>query len=205
MRGSSDSGLLCEHACILLSEIGGHIQAQANLGYMYSHSQGVGQDFKAAAMWYTKAAEQGHAIAQNNLAGFYWSGKGVSKNNISALKWHTKAAIQGVASSQYSLGWSYEHGRGVVKNYKTALSWHTKAAKQGHSNSQLSLGMMYYDGRGVEVDDLKARMWWNLGVINGDEVEARVLEIVLINMSTEGVLIAQEMSTRCLNSGYTDC
>lgn len=42
----------------------GDARAQANLGYMYSHGQGVLQDYVEAVRWYRKAADQGDATGQ---------------------------------------------------------------------------------------------------------------------------------------------
>lgn len=42
----------------------GHVDAQFNLGWMYSKGQGVPQDNKTAVKWWKLAAEQGDAEAQ---------------------------------------------------------------------------------------------------------------------------------------------
>jgi hypothetical protein len=41
--------------------------AQNSLGFMYHQGKGVQQDYKQAAAWLRKVAEQGHAIAQCSL------------------------------------------------------------------------------------------------------------------------------------------
>ena len=41
--------------------------AQAALGVMYYHGQGIGQDFKEAVKWLQLAAKQGNVEAQYNL------------------------------------------------------------------------------------------------------------------------------------------
>ena len=40
----------------------GNVDAQFNLGQMYLRGDGVSQDFKEAARWYTVAAEQGNKM-----------------------------------------------------------------------------------------------------------------------------------------------
>jgi TPR repeat protein len=47
----------------------GHPLAESNLGLMYKLGRGVGQDYKQAAAWLSRAAAQGVARAQWELAG----------------------------------------------------------------------------------------------------------------------------------------
>ncbi len=58
----------------------GDAKAQANLGHMYSHGQGVPQDYAEALRWYRKAAEQGDANGQDGLASMYSHGRGVPQD-----------------------------------------------------------------------------------------------------------------------------
>lgn len=46
----------------------GYAPAQAMLGMMYANGSGTQQDYKEAAVWWQKAAEQGHTLAAQNLA-----------------------------------------------------------------------------------------------------------------------------------------
>jgi TPR repeat protein len=71
------------------------MEAQYNLGNMYYKGKGVQQDFKQAAAWYQKAAEQGFAEAQINLGYMYDEGKGVQQDFKQAAAWYQKAADQG--------------------------------------------------------------------------------------------------------------
>ena len=70
---------------------------------MYHNGQGVAQDFKAALVWYRKAADQGHAEAQFNLGAMYANGQGVPQSIPTALIWVQKAAAQGNASALEAL------------------------------------------------------------------------------------------------------
>jgi tetratricopeptide (TPR) repeat protein len=72
------------------------MQAQYNLGNMYYKGKGVQQDYKQAAAWYEKAAEQGDADAQRELGYMYHHGEGVQHDFKQALVWHRKAAEQGM-------------------------------------------------------------------------------------------------------------
>jgi len=114
----------------------GDASAQYKLGLMYDFGNGVPQDYRKAAYWYTKAAEQGNAWAQYNLGNEYRKGEGVPKDYKKAFYWFTKAAEQGDAYAQHSLGHMYDFGKGVTQNYKKAFYWYTKAAEQGLVQAQ---------------------------------------------------------------------
>ncbi|KAF9092924.1 hypothetical protein BGX29_007236 [Mortierella sp. GBA35] len=58
------------------------------------------QDYRAAAEWYLKAANQGHAMAQNNLGALYHQGRGVPLDQAKAIDWYLKAANQGSAQAR---------------------------------------------------------------------------------------------------------
>src|SRR5438270_450131 len=72
-----------------------HPSAQANLGYIYAHGEGVPQDFTEAAKWYRKSADQGVALAQQNLGFQYFNGLGVPQDFAESAKWYRLAAQQG--------------------------------------------------------------------------------------------------------------
>jgi TPR repeat protein len=61
------------------------------------------QDYKQAAHWFTKAAEQGHAKAQYNLGSMYAKGEGVPQSYQQAVHWYGKAAEQGNTNAQHQL------------------------------------------------------------------------------------------------------
>jgi hypothetical protein len=56
------------------------VQAQYNLAIVYYQGEGVQQDYKQAAAWYRKAADQGYAGAQHNLGLMYYQGEGVQQD-----------------------------------------------------------------------------------------------------------------------------
>ena len=121
------------------------------------------------------------------------------------MKWYTKAAEQGYASAQYNLGVMYANGEGVLENDKTAVKWYTKAAEQGYADAQYNLGVMYDNGEGVLTDNRRAYMWLNLGSYNGSEVASKNKDKIAKQMTPADISKAQDMSSRCLESNYTDC
>lgn len=101
----------------------GNSEAQANLGLMYEHGQGVNKDLPTAVKWYRSSAEQGTAWAQTNLGIAYLNGNGTAKNEHEAAKWFRKAALQGTTRAQEVLGSMYNQGLGIPKGHKEAVEW----------------------------------------------------------------------------------
>jgi TPR repeat protein len=67
---------------------------------MYFQGDGVLEDHRTAAKYFTLAAEQGDADSQYNLGQMYREGKVLPQNDKTALSWfarswYTKAAEQG--------------------------------------------------------------------------------------------------------------
>ena len=80
-----------------------------------------------------------------------------------------------------------------------------KAAEQGHAEAQGNLGVMYKYGEGVLTDIKRAYMWYNLASYNGNELASKNRDKTAKDMTSAQIDKAQDMSSRCLNSGYTDC
>ena len=161
-------------------------------------------DFKTALVEWTPLAEQGHASAQSNLGYMYAMGKGVPQNDKTAVKWYTKAAKQGSAGAQSNLASMYREGKGVPQNDKTAVKWYTKAAKQGHPRAQHDLGLMYLNGIGVLTSIRRGYMWWNLASYNGNKLAGENKDKIAKEMTPADISIAQDMSSRCLESNYME-
>jgi len=162
-------------------------------------------DFQTALAHWLVFAEQGNASAQSNLALMYEHGKGVVQNHQAAVHWYTLAAQQGDAVAQSNLGAMYDTGRGVAENDNTAVVWLNLAAVQGYAHAQAYLGVMYVNGEGVTADYLRAYMWWSLAADNGDQPSAQYKHSIASKMSPAHLTQAQQMVTKCFNSGYDDC
>ena len=161
-------------------------------------------NFKTALAEWTPLAEQGHALAQYNLGILYQFGNGVPKNAKAALKWYLKAAEQGHAGSQWRSGVYYDVGVGVLENDKIAVRWFTLAAEQEYAFAQLSLAGMYIKGSGVLKDKRRAYMWLSLAGYNGQDI-VEIKDEITMMMTPADISKAQDMSSRCLESNYTDC
>ena len=157
----------------------GDAEAQARLGYMYFHGQGVPQDYSEAVRWYRRAADQGDAKGQDGLAFMYFHGQGVSQDYSEAVRWYRKAADQGDAKAQDGLGFAYYQGKGVPQDNAEAVRWYRRAADQRYARAQYGLGYMYYYGKGVPRDRAEAVRWYRKAADQGDEYALRALSAQL--------------------------
>src|SRR5262249_18741052 len=74
------------------------------LATFYNNGEkGFPQDFKKAAKWFRKVAENGDVNAQFTLAAYYEKGLGVDKNTLEAMKWYGKAAEGGDEEAEEAL------------------------------------------------------------------------------------------------------
>lgn len=136
-----DQKLAQEATACRVSAERGDAEAQAKLGYILSHGQGVPQDYAEAVRWYSKAADQGNARGEDGLAFMYLQGHGVTQDRAEARNWYRKAADQGYAKSQYNLGNMYFYGEGMQQDRAEADRWYHKASDQGNENAQRALGL----------------------------------------------------------------
>ena len=155
-------------------------------------------------------AEQGMSTAQYILGTMYGNGQGVPQNNEIALKWFTLAADQGNSSAQNCLGAIYADGRGIRKNEETAVNWYRKSAEQGYDWGQFKLARMYQDGEGVLTNYVRAYMWYELTLYTSPKSDfafhaKELKQLTAQKMTKADISSAQEMASRCLKSGYSDC
>lgn len=82
----------------------GDVDAQRELGFIYSQGIEKKQNFGMSRFFFRKAAEQGDACAQAELGRMYYKGIGVEKNNNQAYLWVNKSLKQGNAEAQFIHG-----------------------------------------------------------------------------------------------------
>jgi TPR repeat protein len=70
--------------------------------FLYMQGQGMDADDAQAAIWISKAAEQGDGHAQANLAALYQAGRGVSCDLFEAYKWYW------LSEQSSNTSWSYQ-------------------------------------------------------------------------------------------------
>ena len=174
-------------------------------GYSKGVKAYLAGDFKQALAVWTPVAEQGYAEAQYNLGHMYRKGQGVTQNESTAIKWYILAAEQGEPGAQFNAGLMYQYGEGVAPNNAAAVKWLTLAAEQGHTFAQYNLGIIYARGKGDLTDYERAYMWSNLSANNKKTSGDKIKHLLGGIMTASQISKAEEMSSRCLNSDYTDC
>ena len=122
-----------------------------------------------------------------------------------AFKEMLPLAEQGNIDAQWHIGFMYDDGTGVPKDDKLAVKWYTLAAEQGYASAQSNLGVMYANGEGVLTDNRRAYMWLSLGSYNGSETAGENKDKIAKQMTPADISKAQDMSSLCLESNYTDC
>ena len=154
------------------------------------------KDYKQAAKWWLKSAEQGDAEAQYYLGFMYENGQGVPQDYKQAAKWYLKSAEQGDADAQYNLGIMYESGQGLPQDYKQAAKWWLKSAEQGHAEAQYNLGIMYENGLGVIPSNKKAYAWFALAAMSGDKSAVKNRDLTAKKLSPSKLEEAQELAAK---------
>ena len=152
---------------ICTSAYEGDVDAQFEFGKLFASGEIIVRDYKQAAFWFLKSAEQDHLGAQWALGLMYEHGEGVEKNYDKAVFWYTKSAEQGDARAQNDLGLMYYNGKGVKQDYDQVRYWFSKAAEQGHAKAQYRLGVMYEYGEGVEQNYEEAANWYTKAAKQG--------------------------------------
>jgi TPR repeat protein len=64
---------------------------------------------------------------------------------------------------------------------------------------------MYHYGKGVLTDNRRAYMWYNLASFNDHERSGEQKDKLAKQMTRADTSKAQDISSRCLESGYVDC
>jgi hypothetical protein len=119
----------------------GDAEVQFGMGLKFATDPGAAQDYRQAAEWYHKAAEQNHSLAQFNLGVMYAQGQGVARDVAQSAVWFGKAARLGDAGAQYHLGDSCHRASIVQLSAEAsesrieAYKWYRLAAVQGYGNS----------------------------------------------------------------------
>ena len=145
----------------------GDPDAQYLMGVMRAHGEGVRRNYKKAAEWYQKAAEQSHHAAQFNLGFMYLYGAGEGKNGVEpnpvlAAAWLLGAAQGDIPAAQALVGRMYRTGTGLKKSLEHAREWTLKAAEQGNSGARFTAGLMLAYGEGGDPDLVEAYKWFLL-------------------------------------------
>ena len=143
----------------------GYEDAQYNLGWMYAFGKGVPKNYKKAAKWFRKAAEdeEGYVQAKWQLGEMYYKGQGVPQDYWEAMKWFRKAAKQEVE----------------------AMKWFREEAEQGDDLAQFELGVMYSLGEGVPKNFIESYAWSLLAKANGHKEASQMISLLEEDLTAE--------------------
>ncbi len=135
--------------------------AQFDLGVAFEKGDGVEQDWKQAAAWYRKAAEQHNAYAQHSIGKMYLDGEGVPQNFEKAAKWISKAAEQSHNGAFRDMGEMYWKGLGVSQNNILAYMWWKLGVLHGDKESERLLDIAAAKMKSSHVDEAQklAQEW----------------------------------------------
>ena len=150
VRFGSNPRIASHLASLRVEAENGNRQAQLLLGGAYEYGLGTNLDYRQAAEWYRKAADQELPEAQGKLGLFYLTGSGVERDYPAALYWFLRGATQGDVGAQVNLSYMYCHGVGVKRDLYEAFRWMSKAADHGLPIADSYLADMYEQGVGTE-------------------------------------------------------
>ena len=150
----------------------GSMDAQQALGELYQRgSSGYPRDPAMAAMWYTRASEQGSAASQSKLGRMLLAGEGVPQDKALGMHWLERSALQGHAPAEYTMGLACQLGD-AKGGLEEAARWFLRAAKGGIRAAQYELGVAYINGDGVEPGMVELGAGWLQEAANGGHREA---------------------------------
>lgn len=148
---------------LLASAGAGNVDAEVKAGDAYAAGSGaqrdsrqLAADYKQAAFWYRKAADQGNISAQIHLADLYRDGRGVARDMAQAVVWYRKAADQGDVGAQGTLGLLYSVGMGVTQDYVEAYYWLELASAAAGPNQARYLTNRQSVGEHITTDQQQA-------------------------------------------------
>lgn len=147
-------------------------EAQHDLATLYASGKLVGQDFKRAVFWFSKAASQNVANAHYNLGVMFQQGLGVRKDVNKALGWYEKAAQLGHPEAMYNLGIAYIEGIGTARNITRGVAFFKQAANAGVAQAAYNLGVLYESNFIGPIDLARASEWYQVAANEGHQ-EAR--------------------------------
>lgn len=138
----------------------GYVEAQFEIATLYVEGLGIPQNYKQAAFWFSKAADQGHVKSSQILGDLYATGYGVPRDYQKAAIRYKVAADRGDMLAQYSLALLHEKSLISQAEGEKAFYYYKLAAEQGYAEAQTNLGVLYQEGEVVPQDYKKAQQWY---------------------------------------------
>ena len=85
------------------------------------------------------------------------------------------------------------------------MKWYPLAAEQGDAVAQNNLGVMHSEGQGVVQDHVRAHMWYNIAISQGNEGATESRDNVEEKMTRADISIAQNLAFNCVRKKYKGC
>ena len=144
------------------------------------------KDYQAAAVWLSRAAEQGDTQAMVYLADLYDLGRGVPQDQRRSFLLYRDAAAKGDVIGALYLGYCYQAGEGTEQNDAFAAEWFAHAATLGNAEAQRKLGDCYFHGIGVEQSYVEAASWYAEAAAQDDgEAQCNLAECYALGLCVE--------------------
>jgi TPR repeat protein len=162
-RIAADASLPTELQDLEARAFSGDAAAQHDLGALYASGRVVPTNFRRAAYWFVKAAENGVANAHYNLGVMYHQGLGLRRDMTQAMYWYREAAAFDHPEALYNLGIAYVEGIGVKADVKQGMGYLEHAARLGVAQAAYNMGVLYegrFAGNGADSRD-KAIAWYD--------------------------------------------
>ncbi|MCP4146235.1 MAG: sel1 repeat family protein, partial [bacterium] len=167
----------------------GFAPAQAKIGILFLHGEGVPQNDEKAYDWLDKAFQQGHYEAEYYL-GLSFLERGDNADGISALY---RSAQKGFPDSMVELFLFHLQGKNVEMDLDKALYWINSAAMQGFAPGFFYLGLMYREGTGVTANIDKAVSYLTQAADSGHGLAATNLGYMYL----KGEKVPTDMEDAC--------
>jgi localization factor PodJL len=176
-----------------LAAANGDPSAEFEVGVRLAEGQGTPQNFKEAAKWYGRSADQGFAPAQYRLGALYERGLGLKVDRALASAWYRRAADQGNVKAMHNLAVLSANQTDQAPDYTTAAQWFEQAASRGLADSEFNLAILYENGLGVKRDLKEAFMWISLAARNKDADAVRRRDILRGKLTADEMAAAKRM------------
>jgi TPR repeat protein len=111
---------------------GGRVSAMHSIAHTHLYGiAGIKQDYDAAFLWFTRAANGGCPQGMYHLGMCNAKGYGTPIDPELSFQWYKKSAERGDEDAMYEVGQCYERGFGVQADMEKAKAYYREAAADG--------------------------------------------------------------------------
>ncbi|MBM6578758.1 SEL1-like repeat protein [Microvirga sp. BT689] len=143
----------------IYSEEPGDTKVQIALGDAYARGDGIAQDRRLAADFYTQAARQGDPDGQIRLGTAYLYGAGVERDSQKSEQWLSRAGEAGMLEAKVQLGSAKLSGLAATIDPEGAFASYLRAAEAGSQPAMIEVARALMKGFGTLADPALAKMW----------------------------------------------